>query len=61
MTDVDDDLVRQESRTAGGPADLDVAIDVGRVEVHLTGETAGTTDDDDSVDVDAVLGSFRVN
>ena len=34
---MDDDLVRQESRTAGGPADLDVAIDVGRVEVHLTG------------------------
>ena len=30
-----DDLVRQESRTAAGPADLDVAVDVGRVEVHL--------------------------
>ena len=34
MTDVDD-LVRQESRTAAGPADLDVAVDVGRVEVQL--------------------------
>jgi len=35
-----DDLVRQESRTAAGPADLDVAVDVGRVEVHLD-EAAG--------------------
>ena len=39
VTDMDD-LVRQESRTAAGPADLDVAVDVGRVEVHLD-EAAG--------------------
>lgn len=36
-----DDLVRQESRTAAGPADLDVAVDVGRVEVHLVAADAG--------------------
>jgi hypothetical protein len=36
-----EDLVRQESRTVAGPADLDVAVDVGRVEVHL--EDAGTS------------------
>ena len=36
-----DDLVRQESRTAGGPADLDVAVDVGRVEVQLDDAAAG--------------------
>jgi len=47
---VDDDLVRQESRTAGGPADLDVAIDVGRVEVHLT---AAAVDADSSADSSA--------
>ena len=42
-----DELVRQESRTVAGPADLDVAVDVGRVEVQLVdagaevGEAAG--------------------
>ena len=30
-----EDLVRQESRTVAGPADLDLAVDVGRVVVHL--------------------------
>ena len=34
MSEVED-LVRQESRTVAGPVDLDVAVDVGRVEVHL--------------------------
>ncbi len=29
------DLVRQESRPASGPVDLDLAVDVGRVRVHL--------------------------
>ena len=40
-----EDLVRQESRTVAGPADLDVAVDVGRVEVHL--EDAGTSAPDE--------------
>jgi hypothetical protein len=31
-----DGLVRQESRAVDGPVDLDVAVDVGRVDVHLT-------------------------
>ncbi len=33
--------MRQESRTVAGPADLDVAVDVGRVEVHLDGAAGG--------------------
>src|SRR5918993_1388790 len=40
-----EDLVRQESRTVAGAADLDVAVDVGRVEVHL--EDAGTSASDE--------------
>src|SRR4051812_11283729 len=40
-----EDLVRQESRTVAGAADLDVAVDVGRVEVHL--EDAGTSAPDE--------------
>jgi hypothetical protein len=35
-----EDLVRQESRTVAGPADLDLAVDVGRVVVHLDGSPA---------------------
>jgi hypothetical protein len=36
MTDVPEGgLVRQESRAAEGPAELDLAVDVGRVRVHL--------------------------
>src|SRR3954449_4430123 len=40
-----EDLVRQESRTVAGAADLDVAVDVGRGEVHL--EDAGTSAPDE--------------
>ena len=29
------EVVRQESRPVDGPADLDLAVDVGRVRVHL--------------------------
>ena len=32
--------MRQESRTVAGPADLDLAVDVGRVVVHLDGAPA---------------------
>jgi hypothetical protein len=41
-----EDLVRQESRTVAGPADLDVAVDVGRVEVHLDDAGTSATDGD---------------
>ena len=36
--DADDvrELVRQESRPVPGPADLDLAVDVGRIRVHLS-------------------------
>jgi len=34
--DPDRELVRQESRPVAGPADLDLAVDVGRVRVHLS-------------------------
>ena len=33
-------LVREESREVDGPVDLDVAVDVGRVDVHLTASAA---------------------
>ena len=33
--------MRQESRTVAGPADLDLAVDVGRVVVHLDGAPGG--------------------
>lgn len=33
--------MRQESRTVAGPADLDLAVDVGRVVVHLDDASAG--------------------
>src|SRR3954470_946973 len=41
-----EDLVRQESRTVAGPADVDVAVDVGRVEVHLDDAGTSATDGD---------------
>jgi hypothetical protein len=40
-------FVRQESHAVEGPADLDLAVDVGRVDVHLVGAAAeaGAPDD----------------
>jgi len=51
-----DDLVRQESRTAAGPADLDVAIDVGRIEVRLT-EGAGDSSEENEAEGNAAEGN----
>lgn len=39
-------FVRQESRPVDGPAELDVAVDVGRVDVHLAAADAGPTPGD---------------
>ncbi len=38
-------FVRQESRPADGPAELDLTVDVGRVDVHLEDTAAGGPDD----------------
>ena len=40
-----DATVRQESRAVDGPVDLDVAVDVGRVDVHLTASADGGQDE----------------
>lgn len=39
-----DGSVREESRSAAGPVELDVAVDVGRVEIHLEERAAGTAE-----------------
>lgn len=58
-TDGPGELVRQQSWTVSGPAELELAVDVGRIRVHLDADLAdgaGAHDVDDTDSADATAG-----